>query len=172
MRPFSTIHGIILNIPYAKAVNPISKTNWEGTGIAPDIHAESFSALDVAYAKALEQLAEKHKGTPPENYFKWHANRVNANLNRKQWSQSDIEKIAGKYGPITIESKGGQLLYKRIDFGTYALQPLSENILAIEAIENSMVEVLKDPSGSVTGIKINFDNGASQSFKKEETKTF
>ena len=49
----------IIGVPFARAINPISKTNWEGTGVEPDIKAPQDEALDVARKMALEQIAKK-----------------------------------------------------------------------------------------------------------------
>jgi C-terminal processing protease CtpA/Prc len=49
----------ILRVPFARAVNPITKTNWEGTGVAPDISVPAAEAFDRAYVLALEKLAAK-----------------------------------------------------------------------------------------------------------------
>ena len=38
----------VMRVPYARAVNPISKTNWEGTGIEPDVQVPAGRALDQA----------------------------------------------------------------------------------------------------------------------------
>jgi hypothetical protein len=46
----------MIGVPFARAVNPISKTNWEGTGVEPDIKVPADQALEVARAKALEQI--------------------------------------------------------------------------------------------------------------------
>jgi hypothetical protein len=35
-------------VPFARAINPITKTNWEGTGVAPDIAVAAADALDRA----------------------------------------------------------------------------------------------------------------------------
>ncbi|WP_444918999.1 hypothetical protein [Microbulbifer sp. JMSA003] len=42
-------------IPIAKAVNPITKTNWEGTGVKPDIETSREKALSTAYRLALQE---------------------------------------------------------------------------------------------------------------------
>lgn len=44
-----------------RAVNPISKTNWEGTGVEPDVAVPADQALDVAKKMAAEQLAKPKK---------------------------------------------------------------------------------------------------------------
>jgi C-terminal processing protease CtpA/Prc len=46
-------------VPSGRAINPITKTNWEGTGVAPDIAVPKEQALKVAYKMALTKLLEK-----------------------------------------------------------------------------------------------------------------
>lgn len=43
-------------VPAARALNPVTKTNWEGTGVAPEITASKDDALRVAQLKALAWL--------------------------------------------------------------------------------------------------------------------
>jgi retinol-binding protein 3 len=45
-------------IPFGRAVNPITKTNWEGIGVEPDIKTTSETAFDTAKIKALKKLKE------------------------------------------------------------------------------------------------------------------
>jgi retinol-binding protein 3 len=49
----------MIGVPFAKAVNPISKTNWEGTGVEPDVKIPADEALDVAKKMAAEQMMKK-----------------------------------------------------------------------------------------------------------------
>lgn len=48
-------------IPSGRAINPISKTNWEGTGVEPDIKVPKEQALKVAYVAALTKSVEAIK---------------------------------------------------------------------------------------------------------------
>jgi hypothetical protein len=43
-------------IPSGRAVNPISKTNWEGTGVVPDVPVKAEDALATAERLALNEL--------------------------------------------------------------------------------------------------------------------
>lgn len=43
-------------MPTGRAINPISKTNWEGVGVKPDVVVPADEALDRAHALALETL--------------------------------------------------------------------------------------------------------------------
>jgi hypothetical protein len=46
-------------VPSGRAINPITKTNWEGTGIAPDVQVAEADALSTAHAMALEKIIAK-----------------------------------------------------------------------------------------------------------------
>ena len=48
-------------IPTGRAVNPVTKTNWEGTGVEPDVKAPADQALHVAQLAALKKAADSTK---------------------------------------------------------------------------------------------------------------
>jgi len=45
----------MIGVPFARAINPISKTNWEGTGIEPDVKVPAAEALTTAQKLARER---------------------------------------------------------------------------------------------------------------------
>src|SRR5207248_2347665 len=51
-------------VPSGRAINPISKTNWEGTGVEPDVKVPAEQALKVAHLAALNHLVEKEPNAP------------------------------------------------------------------------------------------------------------
>lgn len=51
--------GFIVNVPRGRAINPITKTNWEGIGVIPHIELDSDQALDKALELAKKALAER-----------------------------------------------------------------------------------------------------------------
>lgn len=40
-----------LSVPIGRAINPITKTNWEGVGVKPDIEVEAAKAFEIAISK-------------------------------------------------------------------------------------------------------------------------
>jgi hypothetical protein len=50
--------GYSVTVPIARAENPVTKTNWEGVGVKPDVDVEAERALDRAWSLALETLAQ------------------------------------------------------------------------------------------------------------------
>jgi len=41
-------HGLMMFVPSGRAINPVTGTNWEGTGVVPDVAARAEDALEVA----------------------------------------------------------------------------------------------------------------------------
>ncbi len=48
-----------LVVPFAEPINPITKTNWEGTGVIPDVKVPAAQALDLAEKLAAAELAKR-----------------------------------------------------------------------------------------------------------------
>ncbi|MDH6114475.1 hypothetical protein P3T36_000875 [Kitasatospora sp. MAP12-15] len=60
-----TVHPHLeATIPSARSINPVSGTNWEGTGITPDVETAPADALAVAYRAALAEVARRGADTP------------------------------------------------------------------------------------------------------------
>jgi C-terminal processing protease CtpA/Prc len=48
-------------IPNGRAINPITKTNWEGTGVKPDIETSKEESFGTAYKKALHHVLDQYE---------------------------------------------------------------------------------------------------------------
>ena len=49
----------MIGVPFARAINPITHTNWEGTGVEPDVKVSAADALSTAQKLASEKLRTK-----------------------------------------------------------------------------------------------------------------
>jgi len=83
-------------IPTGRAINPISKTNWEGTGVEPDVKVPADQALHVAQLALLKQTSEKTK----DEMLKGAINRRIAALQKELNDlQAKISQAGNKTGP-------------------------------------------------------------------------
>jgi retinol-binding protein 3 len=48
-----------VGVPFAKSLDPATKTNWEGTGVVPDVKVPAADALETAEKLALEKIQAK-----------------------------------------------------------------------------------------------------------------
>ncbi len=51
VQPFAIGNGFVANVPFARAINPITKTDWETKGVKPDIEVPAEKALDVTLSR-------------------------------------------------------------------------------------------------------------------------
>jgi retinol-binding protein 3 len=49
----------MVGVPFAKALDPVTKTNWEGTGVEPDVKVSAADALTTAEKLAIEKIQTK-----------------------------------------------------------------------------------------------------------------
>ncbi len=54
----------MVGVPFAKSLDPVTKTNWEGTGVEPDVKVPAADALETAQKLAVEKIQAK-KDSPP-----------------------------------------------------------------------------------------------------------
>ena len=47
----------LIAVPGGRPINPVTKTDWEGTGVVPDVKVAADKALETAIERATRQLA-------------------------------------------------------------------------------------------------------------------
>lgn len=67
-------------VPTGRAINPISKTNWEGTGVEPDVKVPKEQALKTAHLTALTKISEKTSDAQLKNALKQVAEQLQKEL--------------------------------------------------------------------------------------------
>ena len=64
-RGFPISPAVHIGIPFARSIHPVTGTNWQGTGVVPDIAVPEAEAYDVAYARALQHVLALDDVPPP-----------------------------------------------------------------------------------------------------------
>ena len=49
----------MVGVPFAKSLDPVTKKNWEGTGVEPDVKVPAADALATAEKLAIEKIQTK-----------------------------------------------------------------------------------------------------------------
>jgi hypothetical protein len=57
--PHTVADYFTVGVPFAKSLDPATKTNWEGTGVVPDVKVPAADALETAEKLALEKIQGK-----------------------------------------------------------------------------------------------------------------
>jgi len=136
--------NFLMSLPFARAINPITKANWEEIGVEPDIKVHQNKALETALVMASNGLAEAEKDPEFKAYYRWHHDAYNASLNPVSIAEEAMRSYAGTYGPRTITLEGGSLFYQREGQVKMRMTPIADNYFMLEGIENFRLRFLKE----------------------------
>jgi hypothetical protein len=143
---FDNLFMVIL--PTARAINPISGTNWEGTGVSPDIETDADDALNVAMAQALEGAYERG-----DKSVRWGLATIRARLNPIQVSMKDLTEYAGDYGQRHVRISENALQYRRDGVSDWRnLVCFERDQFIIDGFDGFIMEFQRDNTGAIEGI--------------------
>jgi hypothetical protein len=151
--------NIAMSVPFGRAINPITGTNWEGTGVTPDIEVPQEQALAVARKEAMTKILEESPDDEYSEILKWNLATLEAELNPIKVDESILEKYVGVYGPRTITLERGELYYQREERPKYRMIPMSEDTFMFEEIDYFRLQVMLDEDGNPTEVHGLYDNG-------------
>lgn len=150
---------LVLNIPYERAINPFTKTNWEGTGITPDVKIAAENALEHAQLLALQKMLANTADTREKNRLMWHLQTLEATLTPSRPAAQQKAAYAGVYGDRVVSVEGGELYYQRSGRDKMKLIPLNENTFMFEELPFLRVQFEKNAAGEVVKLVGIYDNG-------------
>lgn len=156
-RPISS--GFVSDIPFGKAVSPVTKKNWERAGITPDIKVSAEKALETAELKIFENAFAKAKDSSEIRYLKWQLDLLQSNNHPLILDTASLAKFAGVFGPYTITYNAGNLYYQKTGKAKFPLIPMTANILKPKGNDTFIVEFVKDYFGKVTRIATRYEDG-------------
>jgi hypothetical protein len=158
-----------ISIPFGRAINPITETNWEGTGVTPDIAVPASEALDVAQLEALEALSATEEDPQRKAAYLWARDGLKARLHPVVLGKGEAEAYVGTYGPrrITTGVDGG-LVYQRDDGPLYRLVPTGKDRFGLEEIEYFRIEFVRDDTGKVVELIGHYSNGQRDGHRRSD----
>jgi C-terminal processing protease CtpA/Prc len=148
-------------VPTGRAVNPITKTNWEGTGIEPHISVKQEKALDKARAIALEKIIQKTADESAKAGLQWALVALKASSEPASVEPAVLQKYVGRYsqGEITLEN--GQL-YATAQGRKLKMIPLSPTYFVLEGESEAHIEFVPDDIGKDYEIIVHLRDGGTQ----------
>jgi hypothetical protein len=156
-----------MSLPFGRAVNPITGTNWEGTGVTPDIEVPQEKALDVAHLEALKALLEKADDPDVKRELDWAIEGKKAVLEPYTPPEGVLQDYAGVYGPRRIWIEDGELYYQRGENPRYGLTPMAADKFMIKSLDYFRIEFVRDDSGEVVKLVGLYDNGRTDAHERD-----
>jgi len=167
IKPFPNLN-IGMSLPFGRAVNPVSGTNWEGTGIAPHIAVPQEQALDVAHLEALKKLLKKTEDADRKAQLEWAVEGKNIKINPVTVEVSQLQKYAGQFGPRKFWVEDGVLYYQREDRPKHALIPMGDHRFMLDGLDYFRIKFVEKPAGQFNEIIGQYDNGRTDGNKRDK----
>jgi hypothetical protein len=154
-------------IPFGRAINPITKTNWEGTGVEPDVKVKAEDALTKAHGLALENLLKKTQDAGDKKRISWALDTVKAQQSPLTLQAETLKSYVGQYGDRDIALDNEQLVYTR-GSRTRRLIPLDNDRFAVEGLDYFRVQFNRDGKGNFVSLSGLYEDGTTD--KSERSK--
>ncbi|HEY1773719.1 MAG TPA: S41 family peptidase [Gammaproteobacteria bacterium] len=146
-KKFPITPQFILSVSYHRPINPISHTNWEGTGVVPDIAVPGSQALPAAELDALDKLAAT-PGLKPEQLteYAWARAGVEAELHPATVPTEKLQTYVGTYGPLTLRLSPEGLRLSRTDRPRWQqdllLTPMTaDGLFSVESFDDLRIRI-------------------------------
>ncbi len=151
-------YPVSVRLPFGRAVNPITGTNWEGTGVEPDVKVRAAEALDVAHSRALAALAEKATDPEQKAAVEFVRNVLEDRRKPATLSAAELQAFAGTFGPRTITLEDGALWYQRGRNRKWRLQPLGQDRFLVGDLNDFRIRFERD-GGTVQRLIASYADG-------------
>ncbi|OQP44861.1 hypothetical protein A4H97_10915 [Niastella yeongjuensis] len=168
-RPFSLGQGFIAFIPFARSLNPYTHTDWEGTGVVPDIPVAANKAIEAARLAILTERLNKASSDVDKRSAQWEINEMLANQTEVIKDSASLSSYTGTYqGGLVFYVNQSGLYCRNAEVGNrvFKLTFISGNRFILD--ENVQVEFVKDNQGKFSSIKMWWRDGRVSDKSKVE----
>jgi hypothetical protein len=160
-------NGFIGFIPYARAINPVTRTNWEGVGVKPDVKIVSNNALDAAVIAYYDFEIASLTDTNKLKAIQWSRTMLNANIYPYNVDKLTLKAFTGKFGDETFTYNNGVLYMTGRNGKTSRLIALSQTSFKPEETDLYKLEFIKNRAGEINKVVVRFNNGYIKTEKKK-----
>jgi len=154
-------------IPFGRAVNPITKTNWEGTGVEPDVKVSKEDALSTAHTQALQKLLKSSRDAEEKKRLSWSLEAVKAVHSPLTLQAETLKSYVGRFGDRAIVMENEQLIYTR-GARKNRLIPLDKDRFALEGADYFRLQFNRDSKGHLVSVSGLYEDGRTD--KSERSK--
>ncbi len=153
-------HYAQVSMPFGRAINPITGTNWEGTGIKPDIETPAEQALLIARFEIIKGLLSNSDDEDEQYGLRWAMDELEFELDPSAFKLDGALAYAGRYGPREVYVEDEKLYYRRDKGEAHELQPLNaSDRFHVGDLEFFRIQFVRDERGQVVELIGQYDNG-------------
>ena len=157
--PFSVNQGFVMYIPFARSENPITHTDWEGTGVIPDVKIASDKAFNKAQELIFRDDLARATDQKTKNKYLYFINSLLEHDEKELLPVNKLMPYVGVYGDLIIYLDKDKLYCRNNNnAGVTELKQLSNNLFVLD--KDAQIEFKKNSQGQVSAIKIFVNDGS------------
>ncbi len=150
-----------VHLPYGRPINPITGTNWETTGVEPNIAVPANEAVKTAHLHALKHLMKRSRDKDEKRDLDWSYEIIESEYAQVVLHRTDLERCSGQFGKRKFHIDNGVLMYGHQDLQeAWALIAMSKTRFRLD--EDLKFEFLMNESGKASAVKISYKDGRPQ----------
>ena len=150
-------YGVFVSTGSAR--NPITGTNWEGTGVTPDIDVPADQALDRALMEAYGEFEQSATDEDRRRELDWMREALEVAHNPVVLSEAELALYAGDYGPRDIWVEAGGLVYQREGRDPMRLTALGDHRFKFADDDEYRLVFQMDRRGEATALELQVVDG-------------
>ena len=166
-RSFSLGNGFVAFIPYLRGENVKTKTDWEGTGVIPDIKIEESKSLLTAQNTILTRKLAVAANDTEKRKISWLINYYKSTNSDVVADSSNAAKCIGRFAEFEITVKENQLMFRDTNQPNNSQKKLIAITSTLFQVENDyQVEFTIEENGSCNSIKMYWEDGWVETIKR------
>lgn len=139
--------GYAVFISAGSPINPITKTNWEGAGVKPDVATPAADALTTAQIRALTAIAAED---PERTDAVW---ALAALKSAVKLDEAQRARYVGVYGPLEVVAVGDRLEVRRGRRPALELVPLGADVFFVRTDPVIRFKFERDATGAAVAVE-------------------
>lgn len=158
--PFSVGQHFLVFIPFARSINPVTQTDWEGKGVIPDVKTTANKAFIKAQELIFRDELSRATDQKEKNKYLYYINSLLINDASKQPALNILMPYAGTYGGLKIYLDKNKLYCKNDNNGgsVSELKYLTNKLFVLD--QDAQIEFIKNSKGHYSDIKIFVNDGS------------
>lgn len=157
--------GFSVFVSRGAPINAVTKANWEGVGVKPDVAVPAADALVKAQILALEAVLAKRPNGPEAVDNRWALEALKAEANPPA-GIGGLDQLTGAYGDLVVTRTGSILTMQRGKRPPAVLVPLGDLTFFVKGEPSRRVVFEQDAAGKTVGLELRFSGGQSARFRR------
>jgi hypothetical protein len=155
-----------VSLPFGRAINPITGTNWEGTGVEPHVKVPAAESLGTAHELALDELSEGETDPARRAALEWARDEIRSRREPVELSRREAAALVGDYGPRRVSLASGRLHDQRDGGAKHVLTAMGDDRFRVGELDFFRLRFERNAAGRVVRLEGQYSGGRTDAHER------